>query len=74
MIFLGLSGKIEKIESSRQKKCQMESFAEERMKKYISVFLLVLADSRFVLDVAEARRYRRLDSPAAAELRVVRYL
>ncbi len=39
----GLSGKMRKRESSRQKKCQMESFAEERMKKYISVFLLVLA-------------------------------
>ena len=44
----GLSGKMRKIESSRQKKCQMESFAEEKMKKYISVFCTGSCDSRFV--------------------------
>ena len=57
------SGKIRKRESSRQKKCQMESFAEERMKKYISVFLLVLATA-VLCGCSGSAEVSQADSPA----------
>lgn len=59
----GLSGKMRKRESSRQKKCQMESFAEERMKKYISVFLLVLATA-VLCGCSGSAEVSQADSPA----------